>query len=400
MLAALVSCACVVAVPANGQTPAPAADGDRARVQLGPLGLTPSVALTNFGIDTNVFNDFEDPKRDFTFTVSPQVDALVRAGRSRLHVMARSDLVYFQQYSGERSADSAIDSRLEFRGSRVTPWISAALTSGRQRFGYEIDLRTRRTITDTAAGIDARLAGRTRVVLSAQRTGYAYDATEVFLGASLREALNHRNDSVGLELRYDLTPLTTFVVSTQTSRARFDFSPSRDTNSLRVDSGFDLSPFALVSGRGRVGYRTFDGVGGGLPAYSGLVASVAAGTTVKGRTRVDVATARDVTYSWELAYPYYVQTGATLTVTPRLTQRWDVQGKIGTQRLAYRPARGVPDLLPHRVDSYNVRGAGVGFRMGREMRLGFNVDRERRTSPVRRRDYLGYRTGISVTYGR
>jgi hypothetical protein len=45
-------------------------------------------------------------------------------------------------------------------------------------------------------------------------------------------------------------------------------------------------------------------------------------------------------------------------------------------------------------------GVGVGYRMGREMRIGFNVDRERRESPVQRRDYLGYRTGISVTYGR
>ena len=56
--------------------------------------------------------------------------------------------------------------------------------------------------------------------------------------------------------------------------------------------------------------------------------------------------------------------------------------------------------VPVDFDRLRMMGVGVGYRMGRDMRIGFNVDRERRESPVQRRDYLGYRTGISVTYGR
>ena len=50
-----------------------------ARTHLGPLGVSPSIAVTSVGIDSNVFNEFEDPKSDFRFALSPQVDAWLRA---------------------------------------------------------------------------------------------------------------------------------------------------------------------------------------------------------------------------------------------------------------------------------------------------------------------------------
>ena len=372
---------------------------ERARLQVGPLGLTPSIALTGFGVDANVFNEYDEPKRDFTFTVSPQVDAWLRAGRSRLQIAARTDLWYFHTYSSERSVDGAVNARLERRGARVTPWLAGSLVSGRQRFGYEIDQRFRGVTRQLGAGVDVRVAGRTRVGVSVRRVNYDHEPVD-FLGSNLREVLDRRTDSVGLQAQYVLTPLTTFVVSGERSRDRFDFTPSRNADSSRVDAGFDLLPFALIAGRGRVGYRWLTGTGGTLADYSGVVASVAASSSVGGRTRIEVTTERDANYSWELLYPYYVLTGATLAVTPQLTSRWDVQGRWGTHRLAYRAAVGAPDVRQDRVDRFNVMGGGVGYRLSRDTRVGLDVDRERRQSVVQRRVYEGFRTGISVTYGR
>ena len=373
---------------------------ERARVQVGPLGLTPSIAVTNLGVDTNVFNEFEDSKGDFTFTISPQLDTWLRAGRSRLHVAARNDLVYFHRYASERSMDGAVDSRFEIRSSRITPWVSGAVSSGRQRFGYEIDLRFRRVAREVGGGADARVAPRIRVGVSARRSTYTHEEDAVFLGRNLRDALDRRADAFGVQLQYALTPLTTFVVSGEGSRDRFKFTPARNADSWRTDAGFDLSRFALIAGRGRVGYRRLTGVGGGLPTYSGVVVSVSATSTLRGRTRVEVSAERDVNYSWEPVYPYFVLTGGTVTVTPQLTPRWDVRGRAGLHRLAYRAALGVPDLLTDRVDRFELIGAGVGYRVNSDVRFGVNVDRERRVSPVRRRAYEGYRTGVSVTYGR
>jgi hypothetical protein len=373
---------------------------ERARLHVGPLGLTPSVALTGFGIDTNVFNEFEDSKSDFTFTLSPQLDTWLRAGRSRLHVAGRSDLVYFHRYASERSVDGAVETRLEIRSSRVTPWFTGAFSSGRQRFGYEVDLRFRRTSRELGAGLDARVTARTRAGVWARQSTYTHEEDAVYLGSRLRDALDRRTEALGADVRYALTPLTTVVLSAEGARDRFEYSPARDADSWRMTAGFDLSRFALIGGSGRVGYRRFVGVGGGLPTYSGIVASVAATTTFRGRTHLEISSERDVNYSWEYLYPYFVLTGATITATPQLTPRWDVRGRAGVHRLAYRAAIGMPDLLPERVDRFEVFGAGIGYRIASGVRFGVMLDRERRVSPLRVRAYEGYRTGLTVTYGR
>ena len=48
-------------------------------MHVGPLYLTPGLAVKEFGIDTNVFNNAQ-AQRDFTFTLAPHVDVWVRRG--------------------------------------------------------------------------------------------------------------------------------------------------------------------------------------------------------------------------------------------------------------------------------------------------------------------------------
>jgi opacity protein-like surface antigen len=374
---------------------------DRARVQYGPFGLTPSISLANLGIDSNVFNTFDDPKRDFTFTIAPEVDLFFRAGPTRLSVNSRADLVYFREYASERSLDGDVDGRWEIRWNRLTPWVAGGYSSGRQRAGYEIDARSRREVRDYAAGVELRVGGKTRVAASAQRTVYRHDADATFFGTNLSEVLNRRTESIGLQYRQALTPLTTLVVHGESMRDRFELAPARDSNSVRVLAGFDLDERALVYGRGRVGYRRFESArSSGLQRFSGLVASYAVASTIKGRTRLEIAGERDVSYSFEAAYPYYVLTGATLAATPRLTEKWDVQGRVGLQRLGYRQAPGIAASIAPRSDVHRLVGAGIGFHPGRDVRIGVNVDRQRRSSPLQSRDYQGYRIGMSITYGR
>ena len=43
--------------------------------------------------------------------------------------------------------------------------------------------------------------------------------------------------------------------------------------------------------------------------------------------------------------------------------------------------------------------AGIGYRLGTDLRLGFNVDKARRSSDVAFRPYEGLKYGISLTYG-
>ena len=50
-------------------------------VLIGPIELYPTLALTNFGVDSNVFNEpnQDGPKRDFTMTITPATDLRLRS---------------------------------------------------------------------------------------------------------------------------------------------------------------------------------------------------------------------------------------------------------------------------------------------------------------------------------
>ncbi|MGE3343042.1 MAG: outer membrane beta-barrel protein, partial [Vicinamibacterales bacterium] len=346
-------------------------------------------------VDSNVFNTTVNPQRDYTATLTPSADAWFRAGRSLTAIQGRLELVYFQKFASERSVDGTIDARFEVRGNRVTPWIAGGFTSGRQRVGYEIDLRSRRIERNIGFGVEGRISAKTSVVLSASRIDYGYDVDAFFLGSSLRETLDRTSDAASVGYRQALSVYTTAVLEGEARKDRFEFAPQRDTDSVRVSAGLDFDDRALIDGRIRIGYRKFDGLNG-LPRYTGLVAAATSGVTLRGRTRLTLEASRDVNYSYDRVYPYYVQTGATLTVTPRLTNQWDVQARVGGQRLAYRTTS--PDAA-NRVDRYMAVGGGIGYHIGSSMRLGINLDRQRRSSPLQLRDFRSYRFGAAVTYG-
>ena len=69
--------------PVLAQTPAPDPDAE-ANIRFGPLSLKSTIALTNLGVDTNVFNqaDADQPQSDFTMTFSPTTDVWLRMGRT------------------------------------------------------------------------------------------------------------------------------------------------------------------------------------------------------------------------------------------------------------------------------------------------------------------------------
>ena len=78
-------------------------------MHLGPLALTPTIGLTDLGVDTNVFNDSEDasPKQDFTLTVEPKVDLWMHVGRSLLSGTVTQEFVYYKTYATERSVNGS-----------------------------------------------------------------------------------------------------------------------------------------------------------------------------------------------------------------------------------------------------------------------------------------------------
>jgi hypothetical protein len=376
----------------------PVDPGETARFRLGPLRFTPAIAVTNLGIDDNVFNESVNPKRDTTATFGPAVDVWTRLGKARVTAKSTGQYLFFKTYDNQRGWTTANDVRVDLPLARVKPFVGGAYIDARERPGFEIDSRARRRDRALRIGTEWRASGKSAFIFSAETMDMAFDDDEMFLGANLATQLNRVSRTERIQVRQTLTPLTTFVVTADAMQDRFERSPVRDTDSVRIMSGLELKPFALISGKIFVGARRFDLRDSDVPDFNGLVASVDATYAIRS-TQFTAKVSRDIAYSFEVQQPYYTLTDSVIGVTQRITSKWDVVGRVGRQSLAYRNLETLPALLK-RTDHAVLYGGGIGYRLGETLRFGVDVNNYRRDAPsAELRDYSGLRAGASISYG-
>ena len=116
----MTAAACALAAPARAQSQLPE-NVEVMPIHFGPLGLRPSVSITNIGNDSNVFNDADHPQSDFTATVVPRLVARVHGGRLLLSYGGATDIVYFKKFTSERSINSTTDLKLDADLGRLQP---------------------------------------------------------------------------------------------------------------------------------------------------------------------------------------------------------------------------------------------------------------------------------------
>lgn len=392
--------ALLLGMPARAlaQASDPSAD---ARIRTGPLALSPSLSLTNAGVDNNVFNEPNQaaPKQDFTMTVEPKIDLWLHFGRSLVSGNVTEDLVYYKKYANQRSVNSSYKAGLLVPLTRLTLNGSVRYLNTRDRPGFEIDARSQRSEVEYEGRVELRLLSKTFVGVKGTRSNVDFDKAAVFLGNNLHDELSRKMTSEALTVRHALTPLTSITLDVGKQQDRFPFSHLRDADSTQVAAGVAFDPFALLKGSATFGYRDFEPAVAGLPNYRGSTAAVDLSYVAFGSTRAAVQVSRDVQYSFDVNQPYYVQTGINASLAQQIFGPVDVVGRIGAQRLDYRDRAGAVVDVSNRVDHVRTYGVGVGYHSGKNMRIGFNVDQQHRTSAVDDRQYDGLRYGMAVTYG-
>lgn len=365
-------------------------------VHIGPLGLAPSVSIRDIGIDSNVFNEAEHPQQDFSATIVPRLVARLRMRRLMLSYGSASDLVYFHKFKSERSANSTIDLRLDADLGRLQPFALAGWLATKQRMNAELDWRAPRTQRTLGGGTRLLVASRTAIIATARRQEVTFDPGVEFRGVELARTLNSRSDSGEIAIQLVLTPLTTFGVAASVQQDRFDRSPERNADTFRILPAFQFDPTSLLRGTVAVGYRKFSPLSPALPDYSGLLVQTSVGYTLLGRTRFDLDLQRDVQYSYEETEPYFLSTGARLTVTQQVVGDLDVQALGGRQAMSYR-ASGIDGET--RRDTAEFVGAGLGYRIRDNARLAVNWEYSRRQSALSQRQYERRRVFASLTFG-
>jgi len=393
---------CALAIAASAYAQTDSGDiSDRARVRIGTLRFDPTVTLTNFGVDNNVFNqtDADHPQSDFTATITPKTDWSTRLGRSVLSGVLQEDLVYYRRFASERSANTTARVALFVPRNRVTFRTGFTYVDTRDRPGFEIDVRSRHTQGDVDGALDVKVFGKTFVSAIGRRETVDFERGSLFLGADLQEQLSRVVTSEGVEVRHDMTPLTALIVNVAREQDRFDFSSERDSDSTSVLAGVSLQPRALIHGSATVGYRAFEPLAADVPAYHGAIVRADVSSTIASGTRLTLQVQRDVQFSYDIDQPYYLMTGFTAGLIQAVGGPFDVGIRAGATGLQYRGRLGAAAALADRTDHIQALGGMVGYRVGHGAQIALNIDQQSRSSDATGRQYGGLKVGTSVNYG-
>jgi hypothetical protein len=369
-------------------------------IRLGPVGLSPTLTITHFGVDSNVFNETVDPKSDFTMTATPRMQARLRSGRLLLSGALGTGLVYYQRFDDERSIDYSTEGRADVDLGSFRPYAFASRYDTRERLNVELDVRAPRAQTNLAAGGRYQTSPRTGLVFAARRSSVRFDEGALADGIPLSRTLNSDINILEAGAEFQLTPLTTLSVVASRQQDRFTSAPERDADTIKVLPTVRMEAPAIVQGSLSVGFRHFDGLNPALPDFNGLVFQGALGHTFGERTRLDVSLSRDVQYSFEEASPYYLLSTLRVTVVRQIRDEFDVRASAGRDRLDYRTpddAVSLPD--DSRRDRWSVLSGGIGYRYRPNLRVGVDVEYAKRSSARADREFDRTRLLGSLTYG-
>jgi len=367
-------------------------------LQAGPASLYPVIALRDVGTDSNVYNDGTSPKEDLTYTFTSRLHAVVPIGSTRFVGSGSGDFIYYRTYSDQSSLNAFVSGRYDVVDARIRPFISTTLATHRERQGLEIDARARQTQTMLMLGSDIELTAVTSLTAWVRRENISWDHDEYYNGVSLANQLNSTADFFAAGARFRFTPFTTLTAVAEIQRDRFETSPERDADSLRIAPSVEFDNGAALTGRAQGGYRKFRPLSGALDGYDGFVASAGLRYAFSDVTRAYLDGGRDVRFSYDPLQPYYLETGLRVRVIQRIAG--PVEGIGIVERWQLRHQRIGDQGFNGREEYTTTFGGGVGFRMSREMELTFTIDRTERTSsdPVGR-GYERRRVLASISYG-
>ena len=302
------------------------------------LSITPALKLVNLGVDTNVFNLSGTERRppDFTTTIQPQVETVVKTPSFGLRLTTLADLVYYQKYKSERSINPRILAAIEQRiGPRLALYGESEIGYSRSRTGLEVDARARQLGASGVAG--GRLRGRKLeldVRGSYSQTQYA--STAQFEAVRLAETLDRTETGFGTTFLYHATPYTAFTAGGDRTMTRFRFARDRDIDSTRTFVGVQFNPRAVIAGSAEVGYRFAQPLDSITPDFSGFTPRVGLSYRLLDTTTFTVGAHRDLAFSFQRDRPYYIFVTYEGSVRQAIAHRFDIGAGVQYSILDYR----------------------------------------------------------------
>jgi Putative beta-barrel porin 2 len=352
-----------------------------AQIEFGPVSLYPSLVVADAGKDSNVFNDNQAPKQDYTLTVQSRALVVTRLGLNELMFSVGSDYVWFRQYKQERSSNAFYAVRLNFSASRFKPFIGAQDLRVRSRPDPEIDARVRRLDRQATGGLAFALTERTSIDAAALMDETSFDRGQSFQGVDLSQALNRKGRAYSGGIGYAVTPLTTLLLAWKYAEDRFPLSHLRDSKTFAFTPTLQFSPDAALRGQVSAGVEVFKPKDTQFARYRGATYDALLSWAVfSDRTSFDLRGSRNVSYSYKVNEPYYLVTGGRLGVTQKFLGPFELTATADREYLSYRwhqSVTGTTDSNP-RADTTDILSGGIGINMKRGFKVVLTAEKTRR----------------------
>lgn len=400
-LCALVVCG--MAVPASAQSFRPpdplARPWGAAQIKLGPVYFSPTFEVRGVGIDNNVFNEESNPKSDLTGTLGMRSLAGLHFGESLVFQVSQANsYVYFRRYRSERSVDGGLNFLLEFRSRFLRPWIRWDKLKSSQRTGVEVDARAERKTPTFDFGADLNSFFRLGVSVAGRRSLVRYKDSVTEDSVNLSETLNTSSDSYQGFIRYELTDYSEVLVGVDYLRDRFPNSPLRDNDNMYYYAGIRTKQGATYVGSATVGFRQQKHNDPTVPNFKGVTANIDVAVIPSEVFKLELSGLRDLGYSYQAEYPYFLEQGGGAVLTNRFAEHFDVQLSARATWLNYSDT--ITGGRAPRNEHTVVFGIGPGYFVGggNGTRLGFTFERAQRVSPVSNRNYITNRFSTNYRF--
>ena len=175
-------------------------------------------------------------------------------------------------------------------------------------------------------------------------------------GVRLSSALDRDVRLVSGSLRFEMTPLATFVARIEREHSTFHEAIDRNATGWGVMPGFEIKPLALLAGSAFVGFRHLTLSDPAVPSFSGIAADV---NVLLASDAGGAARRSPRQFSYLEDDPYYVST-AEASVQQAIVGDWDPTDGSAASGSPTRIARtGEVDV--NRVDHAVTAAIGLGY---------------------------------------
>jgi hypothetical protein len=268
------------------------------------ISITPAMVIVG-GYDSN-FIRANDGEGASEFYASPQIEAWLGRGRTKLNVVAAVE--------AQGSVTAAFNQFYRLRGEAGSALMKVTGTVSHRDHaapptdfvGFEVGLRSRRIEREFIGGV-AVTPGRVRLGVDANHLQLRYDAVAIYQGSSLRDNLNRDTTWLNAGADFALTPFAALSATVGHVDDTFLFAPHRDGSGWRALAGISLATRAPITGYARFGVLQYKTKLSGI-SYSGPAHMVGL-QAFRRSFFVDVQANREIRFSFDPSRGFYLSNG-------------------------------------------------------------------------------------------